>query len=198
MRPSISYGPGLPDDGELRLCGDVAGKRVLELGGRGGAALAFASRGAKAIVVEPDNDVLTDVRRGATELSAAGEEIRVECHHGEPADLGFATSTSIDLVFSAGILSEIDDLPRLLRQVNRVLKADAAFVFSMRHPFGAIVQGTTVIGRYGDRSRTISELFMALNRANFRVDVLAEPEPTNTPSAVVPPSLIVRARKLGL
>jgi hypothetical protein len=39
---------------------------------------------------------------------------------------------------------------------------------------------------------------MALNRANFRVDVLAEPEPTNNPSAVVPPSLIVRARKLGL
>jgi SAM-dependent methyltransferase len=197
MRPAISYGPGLPDDAELRLCGDVAGKRVLELGGRGGAALAFAARGAKAIVVEPDNDVLGQVRQGASELSAGGEEIRVECHLGEPADLGFATSASVDLVFSAGILSEIDDLPRLLRQVNRVLKADAAFVFSMRHPFGAIVQGTTIVARYGDRGRTISELFMALNRANFRVDVLAEPEPLGE-AAAVPPALIVRARKLGL
>ena len=28
----LSYGPNVPHDGELRLCGDVSAKRVIELG----------------------------------------------------------------------------------------------------------------------------------------------------------------------
>jgi SAM-dependent methyltransferase len=192
----ISYGPGLPDDSELRLCGDVNGRRVVELGASGGAAIAFAQRGAKAIVLDPSAAALAAVRQRASEMGD-DREIRVECHAGDYADLGFAPSASVDLVFSAGALGSVDDLARVLRQAHRVLKPDTALVCSLPHPFAAVLDGTTVVRRYGTAGRTISELFMALTRANFALDVLAEPDLASAPAGV-PPMLVLRARKLGV
>ena len=47
--------------------------------------------------------------------------------------------------------------------------------------------------------RTISSVFMGLNRAGFRVEVLAEPAPLASVNAqpVVPPTIVWRARKEG-
>jgi len=196
VRPIISYGPGLPDESELRLCGDVQGKRVVELGAAGGAAPAFAARGAKAIAVDPSADALDAVRARAAELSEPGEELRVECHRGDLADLGFATSASVELVFSALALGAVDDLARVLRQVHRVLRPDGLFVFSVPHPVSVMVEGASTTRRYGEGSRTISGIFMALVRANFGVEVLAEPEADA--GGRTPPVLVVRARKLGV
>ncbi len=39
---------------------------------------------------------------------------------------------------------------------------------------------------------------MAVKRANFRVDVMAEPLPLGQTGALIPAALIVRARKLGV
>ena len=52
--PAISFGRDIPDESELRLCGDISdGKRALELGvGRSQNAIAFALAGSKAIAVE--------------------------------------------------------------------------------------------------------------------------------------------------
>lgn len=197
MRAIISYGPRIPDESELRLCGDVAGKRVIELGASGGAAAAFASRGAKAIAVDPIAAALDVARARAAELSAPGEELRVECHQGDLADLGFATSASVDLVFSATVLGEVDDLARVCRQVHRVLKPGAPLVFSLAHPMAAMLDGERVVKRYGEISRTVSDVFMTLTRANFQVEVLAEPTAVSG-STIVPPMLVVRARKLGV
>jgi len=197
VRAIISYGPGIPDETDLRLCGDVAGKRVIELGANGGAAAAFASRGAKAIVVDPSPAALDVARARAAELSAPGEELRVECHQGDLADLGFATSASVDLVFSASVLGEVDDLARVCRQVHRVLREGAALVFSVSHPVAAMLDGDRIVKRYGEGGRTLSDVFMTLTRANFNVEVLAEPNAIGAPG-VVPPMLVVRARKLGV
>lgn len=194
MRAIISYGPGIPDESDLRLCGDVQGKRVIELGATGGAAVAFAARGAKAIAVDPDAAALDAARARAAELSEPGEELRVECHRGDLADLGFATSGSVDLVFSAVALGAVDDLARVLRQVHRVLKPGALFVFSVPHPMTAMLATGDL--RYGEDGRTVSEIFMALVRANFQVEVLAEPESRD--GRPTPPMLVVRSRKLGV
>ena len=196
MRPIISYGPGIPDESELRLCGDVQGKRVIELGAAGGAAPAFAARGAKAIAVDPSTAALDAVRARVAELSEPGEELRVECHQGDLADLGFATSASVELVFSAVALGAVDDLNRVLRQVHRVLRPGGLFVFSVPHPMAALVE-TNPRRRYGEGGRTVSGIFMALVRANFGVEVLAEPE-AGGGGRLTPPMLIVRARKLGV
>lgn len=200
MRPPIVYGPGLPDDDELRLCGDVAGKRVVELGARGGAAVAFAVRGARAIVLDPSADALQAVRERAIQMSEGDDEVRVQCHQGDLGDLGFATSASVDLVFAAGTLGSVDDLPRILRQVHRVLRPDAPLVASFTHPFAATVEGDTVVRGYGTTARTVSDLFMALSRADFQVDQMVEPDVVGRlsgPSAL-PPMLVMRARKLGV
>ena len=63
---AIKYGSGLPDDAELRLCGDLGdGRRAVELGiSSEYNALAMARAGAKAIAIDPE------ARRGAVTAPA--------------------------------------------------------------------------------------------------------------------------------
>ena len=150
-----------------------------------------------AIAVDPSAAALDAARARVAELSEPGEELRVECHQGDLADLGFATSASVDLVFSASVLGEVDDLARVCRQVHRVLREGAALVFSVSHPVAAMLDGDRIVKRYGEGGRTLSDVFMTLTRANFNVEVLAEPNAIGAPG-VVPPMLVVRARKLGV
>ena len=89
---NISFGANVADDGELRLCGDISGKRVIELGVSSPPnAVAMARLGAKAIAVDPDPRAIDGLR-----LAADRAEVRVECHQGDLADLGFATSASVE------------------------------------------------------------------------------------------------------
>ncbi len=133
-------------DEELRLCGDVAGKRVLDLGcGRGESCVTFASRGAKVIGIDQSADDLAYARRLAEE-----EERRVELRHGDLADLAFLPPASVDVAFSAWALSYVTDTGRVFRQVHRVLKTGAPFVFSVVHPALA-PRHELVLGRIHDR-----------------------------------------------
>lgn len=198
---SVWFGEGVADDGELRLCGDVTGKRAIELGlsptpdGVSANAVVLARAGAKAIAVDPRPEAIAAIRQ-----QAEAAEVRVECHQGELADLGFATSGSVDLVVAARTLDDVDDLPRLLRQVHRVLRPDAAFVMSITHPVAAMFDpGTpTPVRPYGSTVRSISELFASYERSNFRVDVVHELGPVGVRRPMVPSVLVVRARKLGV
>jgi ubiquinone/menaquinone biosynthesis C-methylase UbiE len=193
---TLSYGDHLPDEAELRLCGDVNGKRVIELGVTSAVnAVGLARRGAKTMVVDPSADNIATVR-----TTAEANEVSVECHQADLADLGFATSASVDLVLCAGGLDRVEDVPRLFRQVHRVLRTGAAFVLALPHPFASMVHGATVQHDYWGllQRHTVSSLFTSLSRANFQVDVLLEPEPRSGPSVLVPPTLLLRSRKLGV
>jgi cyclopropane fatty-acyl-phospholipid synthase-like methyltransferase len=174
---------------ELRLCGDVAGKRLLDLGcARGESCVTFASRGAKVIGIDQSADDLAYARRLAEE-----EDLRVELRHGDLADLAFLPPASVDVAFSGGALSYVIDTGRVFRQVHRVLKTGAPFVFSVVHPAARL--GTSPYWS----GYTIADLFGGLQRANFDVDHLLEPEPARTtPPTVAPQTLIMRGRKLGL
>ena len=131
----VQFGPDLPTDADLRLCGDMRNKRVLDLGcGRGENAVTFAKQGAHVIAVDHDGDALADGR-----ALADHHEVRVEWHHSDVADLAFLRADSIDLTLAAGLLTEVDDVDRLLRQVHRVLRAGSAFVFSYEHPMAMSV-----------------------------------------------------------
>ncbi|MGD9701520.1 MAG: class I SAM-dependent methyltransferase [Acidimicrobiia bacterium] len=197
MASHLSYGPNVPHDGELRLCGDVVGTRAIELGIAPEVnAVALARAGAKAIAVDPSAE-----RIAAGRTMAEQEGVRIEFHHGDLADLGFATSGSVDLVVAVGSLDGVDDLSRVLRQVHRILKPEHALVMSFRHPIAAMLDGAEVVLRrpYGQPpSRSISELFTAMHRTNFRVDVMHELFSMGQDNAMVPSTLIIRARKLGV
>jgi SAM-dependent methyltransferase len=219
----VHFGPDLPTEAELKLCGDVRGKRVLDLGCGGGEnAVTFARQGAHVIAVDHSADALARGR-----ALAETHEVRVEWHESDVADLAFLRADSIDLTLAAGLLAEVDDVDRLLRQVHRVLRAGAPFVFSYDHPMALAVgrddtaPGGLPLGRLEVRSsyfepgpirvtrrgaevtlfpRTTGAMFAALHRAGYRVDALLEPEPVRSadPGPSIPTAVLWRARKEGV
>jgi SAM-dependent methyltransferase len=219
----VSYAPGGPTEADLRLLGDVDGKRVLDIGTGGGAnAVALARQGAHVIAIDRSDAQLAAARKLAT-----ATEVRVEWHECDAADLAFLRADSIDLALAAGVAGEVEDLDRLLRQVHRVLRPGAPFVFSYDHPMalavgregsapGALPLGTLEVRRSyfdpqpveteyeGERirvwPRTIADVFSSLHRAGYRVEQLLEPEPlaSSDPGPDVPRLIVWRARKEGV
>lgn len=184
----INFGPGLPDDDELRLCGDVSGgRRTVELGiSPWFNATSFARAGAKAIAVDTDTERIAETRR-----LAADAEVQVQCIETDLADLGDVASASCDVVLAAHTLDAVDDLGRLLRQVHRILITARPFVISTPHPFIS----ASAEQPYGTGARTVGEWFTALTRSNFRVDHVIELGASAASPA--PTTLILRARKEG-
>ena len=219
----IVYGPDIVDDTDLRLVGDLSGKRVLQLGSyEGHTAIALHRRGARVIVVEP-----TPERVAASRWAFGQADARIELLETDFAELAAVRADSIDLAISIYSLAGVDDLSRVFRQVHRVLRQEAPFIFSLPHPaFSMIDPGSDeplrIRRAYWDHSprswtsgehqgtdhtHTISDLFTQLGRTNFRVDTLLEPEPSASASRSplwheamrwVPSTLIVRAKKQGI
>ncbi|MDP9403534.1 MAG: class I SAM-dependent methyltransferase [Actinomycetota bacterium] len=218
----VHYGPDIGDESDLRLLGDVRGKRVLELGcGAAPASVAFAKQGAIAIAVESSVDLIAAAKRRCEQ-----EEVRVELRQGDLADLAFVRADSVDLVFSAYALAFVEDLSRVFRQVHRVLKVGAPFVFSLPHPVYDLIdedghQPLLVRRSYFDRTslgaddediaehrrhHTIADLYTVLFRSSYRVDAMLEPQPSSSgprselwrePFRYIPRTLVIRARKEG-
>jgi SAM-dependent methyltransferase len=186
MVANISYGTGVLTDDELRLCGDVSeGKRAVELGvSEWFNSVAFARAGAKAIAVDPDPIKIADMRSRAD-----AAEVSVQCHTSDLADLELITSSTCAGVVAAHTIGKVDDLGRLLRQVHRVLQPSMPFVISLTHPFCVASEATP----YGTTSRSISDWFTSLSRANFLVDQIRE----LGSNGIVPTNLVLRARKEG-
>ncbi len=193
------YGPDIPTEADLRLLGDVKGRRILDLGcGAAQASIAFAKAGATAIGVDFSAEQLAQGRRLCEQ-----EEVRVELRHGDLADLAFLRADSIDGAFSANSFDYVEDLGRVFRQVHRVLKVGAPLAFSVTHPLWSASAGQRggASTSYFDRTpvrvahavggpedgrgdtalttypRTFSDLYTALVRASYRVDAFIEPEP---------------------
>ncbi len=191
----ISYGTNVADDAELRLCGDISGKRAIELGVSSPPnSITMAMQGAKAIAVDPDPRAIEGLRAAADRA-----EVRVECHQGDLADLGFATSASVDLVVAAHSLVATDDLPRLLRQVHRVLKPGCAFIVATTHPVAVMFDQTRTANHvYAHGVHSFAELYMSFERANFHPDVVLELNDRRVHDPLCPSVMVVRARKLGV
>lgn len=209
----VELGPDIPNL-DRRLIGDVAGKRVVDLGcGMGHGAVALARQGAKVFAVDPDAAQLALARD-----MAEREGVKIELHQSDVAELAFLRNASIDLIVSVFALAAVDDLDRVLRQVHRVLQPNAPFILSLPHPLSTLIQqasdGTLRMARrFRDRTplgdgaqltypHTIADLHTSLARANFRVDVLLEPESSSGPwrsplTGWVPSTLVLRARKEG-
>src|SRR4029079_14859494 len=136
------------------------------------------------ITVDPDADAVL-----ATRARAEAAEVRVEVHTGDPADLAFLRGDSADVADAQGALAALADLGRVLRQVQRVLRAGAWFAFSLPHPVTACVatepepDGSLPLARpFVDRSyfdddvapgatvhpHRIGDVFAQLGRVGFR------------------------------
>lgn len=215
----VTYGPDIPDESAFRLLGTGEGRRILVLGlGRGHVAVTLALQGARVICVDTNIENIEAAR-----VLADANEVKLDLHHGDLAELAFVRADTIDVALSVYELGRIDDLDRVLRQVNRVLHTGSHFVCSFPHPayvaLDESVPGSVRFNRaYTDRSprtagdatvypRSIADVFSSFGRANFRVDALLEPigEKSTQPSPfwaeamrAVPPTLIMRGKKEGV
>ena len=153
----VVYGPDIPDESSLRLLGPTEGKRLLVLGAGGGhTAVALASQGAHVIVVDAHHDRLEAARR-----LADAHEVKLELHHGDLAELAFVRADTIDAALSVHELGRLDDLDRVLRQVNRVLRTGSALVCSLPHPASLMLDDSEpgpprVVRAYAERSSRAS------------------------------------------
>ncbi len=218
---SAHYGPDIPTESTFRLLGDLKGKRVLELGcGGAQCSVAFAKAGATAIGVDTSPAQLAFAKK-----LCYASEVKVELRHADMAELAFLRADSVDVAFSAYAFQYVEDLSRVFRQVHRVLKIGSPLVFSLPHPSWWMIaedQPDPAIGHsYFERQpgsvvwegvnftvyrHSFSDLYGALTRASYRVDVILEPAPVsssprswmwNDAMELVPRTLIVRARKEG-
>jgi SAM-dependent methyltransferase len=115
---------GVRED-DARLLGDVAGRRVLDLGcGAAQTTRWLTAHGAYAVGVDL---AFEQVRR------ATGPAGRLVCADAERLPFGDAV---FDLACSAyGALPFVADSARVMAEVARVLKPGGTFVFSVTHPF---------------------------------------------------------------
>ncbi len=218
---TVVYGPDIPDEESLRLLGTVEGRRILEMGiGTGRNAVALARQGAKVIAVDPDAGRIDRAR-----ALADRHDVKVEFHHADPAELAFIRADTVDLVLSVHSSANVDDTDRLFRQAHRVLRTEAPFVLSLPHPAWNLIDAQSadalrITHSWFDTTPrdggtwqpsvhpvTFSDLFGSLYRAGFRMEVVLEPEPVtsgarspwwNEAMRVLPATMVVRARKLGL
>src|SRR5262245_6118461 len=181
----------------------------------------MAKQGSKVIAIDHSADQIGHARR-----LCEREEVSVELHQGDVADLAFVRADTVDAAVSIYSLGAVADLDRVFRQVHRVLRSEAPLVMSLPHPVFRAMYGTgdppSLQRSYFDRAPlpwtvgdesgndyplTISDLFTSLTRANFRVDAVLEPEATSSGHRstywtdvmnVVPSTLIVRVRKQGI
>jgi SAM-dependent methyltransferase len=183
------------DEAEARLLGDVAGRRVLEVGcGAGQCSRWLVTQGARAFGFDLSVRQLQHSHRIDDDT---GVRVPVVC--ATATDVPFRDGT-FDLACSAfGALPFVLDAARVLREVSRVLRPGGRFVFSVSHPLRWTLPddpteaGLTVTGSYFDRSpyveqdaagratyvehhRTVGDWVRAVHAAGLVLYDLVEPE----------------------
>lgn len=127
----IHYGPFLQTESELKLLGNVRGRKVLEIGRGGGqCSIAFAKKGAKVTGMDLSSKQIEFAKNLAKK-----EKVNVDFIVGNIENLKPIKSASIDIVFSAYAFEYVKNLKKCFSESYRVLKANGLFVFSLDHPF---------------------------------------------------------------
>lgn len=180
---------------DAHLLGDVAGKRVLEVGcGAAMCARWLTSVGADAVAMDLSGGML----RHAGEANRR-TGLKPPLVQADAARLPFASGT-FDIACSAfGAVPFTPDLDAVFTEVARVLRPAGRWVFAVTHPMRWIFPddpgpaGLRVINSYFDRTpyveidaqgqatyveyhRTLGDYIRALRGAGFVVDDLVEPE----------------------
>jgi len=221
----VVYGMHGPAEGDLRLLGDVRGKRALVLGCGGGQdVVALAKMGADVAGIDPSRRQLDHAH-----ALAAEQKVAAVFRLGTGEDLSDFESRSRDLVLSIHALNYVERLDRVFAEVYRVLRPGGQFVFSVHHPLDAMLSDEApyfvergywespvdwewafpeagVSARFRSWYPPVSEWVALVQGAGFRLERLLEPRPSPEESAwdqdhprekaeKVPETLIVVARK---
>lgn len=119
----------------LRLLGDVAGRRALELGcGAASWSIALARRGARVVGLDFSRARLRQAVVAAGRVRARVDLVRAEAEHIPLRDGEF------DLVISDYGATTFTDPRRTIPEVARLLRAGGIFVFAHASPFRSIAE----------------------------------------------------------
>jgi len=222
---TVLYGTALATEREFRLLGDVRGKRVLDLGcGTGQAAIALARQGAAVIAVDASADQIEVARERAARAEVRIEWHRSDLAdlaflRADSVDIAFSA-------YAVGEIDDLSRLFRQVHRVLRhhgpfvfshehplalATAVDApapGTVPAAPQPAVGIVVRRSLfdpspipVERGGEEitlyPRTIADELTTLHRAGFRIDVLLEPATAGDDRALLPTSVIWRARKEG-
>jgi ubiquinone/menaquinone biosynthesis C-methylase UbiE len=154
----------------------------------------LARRGAKVVVVDPDEDSLD-----AMFQSMASEGLDAELVVHEPQNMKSIPDKGVGLVTAGAIVNNVPQLDVLYKEFHRVLIVGGYLMVITPHPL--VSGGPTKAGR----QYTIEEHVSALNLAGFYLERLLEPKPDpktrtiNTTSwslfNKIPQLLVIVARK---
>jgi SAM-dependent methyltransferase len=141
-------------EADARLLGEVAGRRVLEIGcGAASAGRWLATQGAEVVAADLSAGMLRHAR-----LAEERSGVRVPLLQCDALALPFA-SAAFDLACTAfGAVPFVDDSARLMREVFRVLRPGGRWAFSVTHPMRWIFlddpgeRGLVAVHSYFDRT----------------------------------------------
>jgi len=187
----VHYGPGSPNEQQLGLLGNVTNQDILELGcGGAQCSIAFAKQGAHVTGID-----ISEKQLKFAQALAEQNKVHISLIQGDIRELPQIQSNSHDIAFSAFALLYVDDLPTCFREVNRVLKANGQFVFSIDHPFFRTVNSRSlqiktsyfetgkVVTTFADPTKkfvlythTLSELYNTIVGSGFVVEKIIEPD----------------------
>ena len=220
----LVWGHRIAPERELRILGELAGKRCAVLGCGGGQDLvALARLGAASLVGFDLSRKMLDHARALL----AREQVEAALVESSVADLSGLADASVDVVVSVHVLSFVEALDRCLAEAHRVLVPGGLLAFSVHHPLDAStsdvapyvwakpyfqVEAEWAWGALGGAQtpfryhhRGVGQWFAAVRDAGFLVEELLEPPATSDAiwagedySAKlewVPGTLIIRARK---
>ncbi|HEY6935395.1 MAG TPA: class I SAM-dependent methyltransferase [Marmoricola sp.] len=190
------WGPEGVREDDVRALGDVAGRRVLEIGcGAAQCSRWVLARGGSPVGIDVSRRQLQHSRRIDLE-----HDVRVPVICASAVGLPFGDD-AFDVVFSAfGALQFVADADALVADVARVLRPGGRFAFSVTHPTRWVFPddpgeaGLTASQSYWDRTpyvevddetgetryvehhRTLGDWVHALSSCAFRLQELLEPE----------------------
>ena len=192
----VHYAPLAPGERELKILGDVRGKRVLELAcGAAQNSIAVSKWGARATAVDISAVQLGQARRLIAEEGALVDLLRGDMEH-----LGMFRDECFDIVMSSFGWEFVPDLAACFWECQRVLRPGGLLVVCTVHPLAAFEwsedDGALPVTDYfkppvevwGDGGRsgegramtffhTLEEMFTLLRSSGFAVDRIVEPYP---------------------
>jgi ubiquinone/menaquinone biosynthesis C-methylase UbiE len=191
------WGPERLREEDAQLLGDVAGRRVLEIGaGAGQCSRWVRARGGEVVASDLSAGMVRQGLAVGASVEAARQVPFVQC---DGRSLPFGDE-SFDVVFTAyGVVPFVADSEVVMQEAARVLRAGGRFVFSTTHPMrwafpddpGPV--GLTIGHSYFDRTpyveqnssgratyvehhRTIGDRVREISAAGLRLDDIVEPE----------------------
>ncbi len=197
---SLYWGIRLPPEEEMRLLGDVRGRRALVLGCGGGQdCVALARLGARDIVGVDASAAQLEHARALLEAEA----VTARLLQGSVEDLGDLPDGSFDLAVSVHVLTYVRRADACLAEAFRVLASGGTLAFSVHHPVDAATDDAAPHGfvhSYFEREtewawsamggdeapmrswhRPVTEWFTLARAAGFQVERMLEPRGVDLP-----------------